>query len=826
MKLALLVAAWLAGVFLGLRVDAAPLPILLLLLAVLPVAFLLRLGRRPLWPAVLAGLLLLGLWRVEVTSGRSTPLAVKDSEAVTISGRIIDDPEATAQRIKFVLAVDAVDRGAGMASVSGKALVYADPPPSLVSQRDGGFFRYGDRLLLEGELQLPRPFGDFDYPTYLASQGISGILWSRKAELLSQGSGPSSSVWRGWIFDLRRRLSKSIEDGLPIPQSALAQALLLGLRGQLPPDVVEDFRATGTSHLLAISGLHVGVLLVLTMAAADKLLGRRRQLYLLFPLAAIWFYALVSGLPVSVVRAAIMGTAYLAALGLGRPRSALPALAFSAAVMVGVSPRVLMQVSFQLSFAALAGIILALPYQARISEAITSRARLSGTWWQLWFWQGSRWLMPALVISAAATLATWPLVAFNFDRIPLLGIFATLLALPALPFILLGSLATAALGSVHPLLGQFFGLLTWLPLTYLLGLVALLPPLTVSGTWVGAPLIWAWYAVLGGLLLLPGGMARIRGTAARLNSEAKRLLAGPSDGSMPFVPSLGFVVLAVALAAAGVFMWLQVFSGPDGKLHVYFFDVGQGDSVLIVTPGGKQVLIDGGPEAESGTRALAGPLSPRDRSLDLVFLTHLDSDHSRGLLEVLDRYRVGKALVGLEHPSEAMYSRWRAVLERRQVKSLPVRSGYLVELEPGISLEVLNPPSSPFGGAPFGQNNNALVLRLVHGRISYLLTSDVEAEAESYLVRHSPTLKSTVLKVAHHGSRTSTTALFLQEVQPALAVISAGSGNQFGHPHPEVVDRLESTLGPEALFRTDRDGTIEFISDGRKLWVRTERNPP
>ena len=451
---------------------------------------------------------------------------------------------------------------------------------------------------------------------------------------------------------------------------------------------------------------------------------------------------------------------------------------------------------------------------------------MSGTWWQLWFWQGSKWLLPALVISAAATLATWPLVAFNFDRIPLLGIFATLLALPALPFILLGSLATAALGSVHPILGQFFGLLTWLPLSYLLALVPHLPPLTVSGTWVGAPLIWAWYAVLGGFLLLPGGMARIRGTAARLNSEVKRLLAGPSDGSMPFVPSLGFVVLAVALAAAGVFMWLQVFSGPDGKLHVYFFDVGQGDSVLIVTPRGKQVLVDGGPESESATRALAGSLSPRDRSLDMVVLTHLDSDHSSGLLEVLDRYRVGKALVGVEHPSEAMYPRWRDMLERRQVESLPVRSGYVVELEPGISLEVLNPPPVSFSGSKSEGNNNAVVLRLVHDQISYLLTSDVEAEAESYLVRHSPVLRSTVLKVSHHGSKTSTTLPFLNRVKPALAVISAGEGNPFGHPDPEVVSRLENTVGPEALFRTDRDGTIEFISDGRKLWVRTEVNPP
>ena len=203
-------------------------------------------------------------------------------------------------------------------------------------------------------------------------------------ELVSRGGG---SRWRGWIFDLRGKLADSIEDALPPSQSSLAQALLLGLRGRLPPEVVEAFRSTGTSHLLAISGLHVGVLLVLSLGAAGWWFGKRRQLYLLLPLASIWFYALVSGLPVSVVRAAIMGSVFLAALALGRPRSVLPSLALAAAVMAAIDPQVLNQVSFQLSFAAMAGIVLVLPYQARIAETITDRLNITGGWRRQW---GSR----------------------------------------------------------------------------------------------------------------------------------------------------------------------------------------------------------------------------------------------------------------------------------------------------------------------------------------------------------------------------------------------------------------------------------------------------
>ena len=167
---------------------------------------------------------------------------------------------------------------------------------------------------------------------------------------------------------------------LPEPHSALAQALLLGLRGQLPPEVKEDFRRTDAAHLLAISGLHVGVLLAMTMTAATWCLGRRRQAYLLVALAAIWFYVLVSGFPVSVLRAGIMGSVFLAAVALGRPRSILPSLALSAAVMAGINPKVLGQISFQLNFTAVAGIVLVLPFLYKISEAVSLRAAASSSW--------------------------------------------------------------------------------------------------------------------------------------------------------------------------------------------------------------------------------------------------------------------------------------------------------------------------------------------------------------------------------------------------------------------------------------------------------------
>ena len=824
MKLAFLAAAWLAGTMLGLKVDPPLLPVGLLLLAVLLLALLVRTFHWPVWPALLAGVLLLGLVRVEALPGAVVQSLSRDDGPVALVGRISDAPEPTARRTRFAFDVTGVDEAGVVKPVNAKILVYATPAESLLAKRDGAYFRYGDVLRLEGELRRPQPFGGFDYPSYLANQGISGVLYTRSVHMLPPESGPLHSVLLGKVFDLRRTLSDRLEKAMTSPHVSLAKALLLGLRGALPEDVEESFRRTGTSHLLAISGLHVGVILALTIIATSRLLGRRWHVYLAISVAVVWGYALVSGLPISVVRAAIMGTVLLLAWAVGRPRSVLPSLALSAAVMVGIDPRVLGQVSFQLSFTAIAGIVLALPYQARISEWAARRVESADTWLRAWFWEGSGMASAALVVSAAATLATWPLVAVNFERVPVLGIFTTLLALPALPGILVGSMATALVGLVHPLGGQFFGWITWVPLSYLLGLVTVSPTVSFSGSWVGTPFLWAWYLTLGGLLLVPGRLAGLREAAAKLDEMWGRVAGrNQSSGATP-VLSLKSAMVAAALLAGVVVLWLQVFSPADENLRVHFFDVGQGDSALIDTPGDKQVLIDGGPDLDGAVNALAEVLSPGDRTLDLVVITHMDEDHANGLIEVVDRYEVEAVLIGTADDDAAIGPQWEAALRRKGIEAVQVAAGHLIELEPGITLEVLNPPATPFAGTPADRNNNSVVMRLSYGRITYLLTADIEAPAESRLARNPNRLKSTVLKVGHHGSRSSTTASFLEKVSPSLAVVSAGADNRYGHPHREVMERLARRMGTEMVFRTDLDGSVELISDGVDLWVKTGRD--
>lgn len=229
MKLALLAAAWLAGIFLGSRVDAGLLPIVLLLLAALPAAILLRLLGRSLWPVLLAVVLLAGLLRTEAFQVTEVPLAVQETETVTLRGRIDNDPEATARVVKFVVSVEKINRARKISRPDTTALVYASPPPSLISQRDDSYFRHGDTLFLQGELRQPQVYEDFDYPSYLSHQGISGILWVRRTELISQGEGSPAAAWKGWVFDLRRELSEGIQSGVAGASLGLGSSVAAGV---------------------------------------------------------------------------------------------------------------------------------------------------------------------------------------------------------------------------------------------------------------------------------------------------------------------------------------------------------------------------------------------------------------------------------------------------------------------------------------------------------------------------------------------------------------------------------------------------------------------
>lgn len=277
-----------------------------------------------------------------------------------------------------------------------------------------------------------------------------------------------------------------------------------------------------------------------------------------------------------------------------------------------------------------------------------------------------------------------------------------------------------------------------------------------------------------------------------------------------------------ALACVAALAWLALAGLPDGKLHVYFLDVGQGDAILVVAPDGRQVLIDGGPSPTALLNELSAVLPFWDRNLDLVVLTHPDGDHLTGLLPLFDRYRVARVLDTSLSDTAPAAAPWRGQLEHQRIgRTLAGRGMRLVIGQ--VQLTVLHPGSQLLRGTASDDNNNSIVLRLDYGRTSLLLTGDAEAEAEADMMRAGLPLQADLLKVGHHGGRGSTSAPFLAAVAPRRAIIQVGADNAFGHPHPEVLQRLEAVAAE--VWRTDRQGRIEAISDGRTWQMRTAGRP-
>jgi len=270
-----------------------------------------------------------------------------------------------------------------------------------------------------------------------------------------------------------------------------------------------------------------------------------------------------------------------------------------------------------------------------------------------------------------------------------------------------------------------------------------------------------------------------------------------------------------ALVFGAVFAWYAVIAETRKGLEVSFLDIGQGDAIFIQAPNGNQVLIDGGPPSKAVLRELSKAMPFYDKSIDVVILTHSHLDHYGGLNGVLAKYKINLEMDSGTKNRDSGFAEFENLLEEKDAARVYAKKGMKVNLGGGAYLDILLPVVNDENLSP---HDGMLVARLVYGENSFLLTGDMEDNLENFLLASGAITKSDVLKVGHHGSRTSTSEKFLGNVDPVFAVISAGAKNKYGHPHKEVLDRLNQFDVP--VLRTDKNGTIKFFSDGEKILVK------
>jgi len=796
--------AWVAGIFLG-SSFYLPLALTLVGLIPLPLLFFIRQHRKII---ILTSFSLFTLFAATAYSYSSlhtvdeSSLRLYNDNVAEIKGMVARDPEVRDKTTHLHLSATEIKLDKGWQKVSGTALLFVPRYPA---------YKYGDVLLVSGNLETPSSFDDFDYEGYLASQGIYTTMLYPKIEIQERGKG---FMPLEWVYSIRNDTARTFSAVLPEPQASLAQGIILGMRGNIPLSLKTDFTRTGTAHLLAISGLHLSIIAGILLSIGIWLFGRRHYLYIWLALGIIWLYALLTGLHLPVVRGAIMASLFLAAELTGRQRSAITALTFAAAIMVGLSPYILGNAAFQLSFLAMAGLVFLFPiFQALGRRTVKATLGEDGAIASI-----ANITSDSLSITMGAVIAVWPVVAYHFGIIAFVGPLANFLALPALPGIIITGALTGGLGLIALPAAQAIGWLTWLFLSYMLLVVNGLAASSLSFIEVGpvdTTLIGIYYSALATaiflsrkkLTLMPKATARLKSGASKPFNLVSRL---PKKWVLP--PLLLAAILVSATTA----------SMPDDKLRVSFLDVGQGDAILI-QQGNQQILVDGGPSPQAISLELGSKMPFWDRTIDLVVLTHPDSDHLAGLVEVLRRFQVKQVLYPDLESESSLYDEWLKLIEAKNMEHTIARAGQHIDLGAGAVIKVLHPQITHLTGTESDTDNNGVVLRLSMDNVSFLLTADIGQEAEFELIADRVELSSTVLKVAHHGSDTSTTSEFLAVVNPQLAVISAGADNKFGHPSEGVLERLKERLDPENIYRTDEQGTIEFITDGQRLWVEVGR---
>ncbi len=726
-----------------------------------------------------------------------------DTGSLEIRGVIAGDLDVRDKSTRLTIAAEETYLESSWRDVGGTVLVTVPRYPE---------YNYGDLVHIKGELQTPPQIGDFDYKGYLAHQGIYSTMYYPRVQVLETGHG---SLLLSWIYDLRGNMAQTLAEALPEPQASLAQGILLGMRGNIPEDLNSDFTRSGTAHVLAISGHNLAIMAGILVSLGIWIFGRRHYLYVWLAFIIIWFYTIITGMNPPVVRGAIMASMFLFAEALGRQRSGVVALVFAAAVMVGISPYILGDASFQLSFLAMAGLIFIFPVLRDAGRRLVS-ARVGDEGLVV---STLNFITDCMSATLAAMIAVWPLIAYYFGIFSLVGPLATFLVTPVLPvIIILGSL-TMLLGLALTAVAQFFGWLVWPFLSYMILVVSGLGTPSISSVevnWMNPVFIVCYYVVLAALVWLNSRWQKLGG----LFSGVAGVMKARVSKSKGFTRILKWAITPLLVAA--VLVTYTAATMPDDKLHVSFLDVGQGDAILI-QKGSRQVLIDGGPSPQAVTLKLSRQMPFWDRSIDLVVLTHPHGDHLAGLLEVLRRYDVGQVVYPALDYESSLYDEWLRFIGEAGLKSIIACARERIDIGDGIYLEVLWPSANLIRGSDSDIDNNSVILLLKIDNISFLLTGDSRSEAEWELIRERAVSNVTVIKVAHHGSVTSTIPQFLAVVQPRAAVICVGANNSYGLPDDEVIERLKGRIGEANNYRTDRDGTVTFITDGERLWVEEER---
>ena len=743
--------------------------------------------------------------------------------------------------------------------------------------------RYGARVSVMTALRRLDNFrnpGVSSFKEFLEQRGIDATGTIKSPLLIERLDDERVFLPLAWLYEWRQILLSSIDRKFSPETAGVLGASLLGNRYRLSQGAAERFREGGTFHVLVISGLHISFIGLIVLLIMRRLTSRREWQFA-FTVVVLWSYTLAVGAEASVVRAALMFSVVALAPVLRRRSSSLNALGGAGLALLVWRPSDLFDPSFQLTFLSVVAIVaLAWPLLSRLQEVgiwrptqETPSPPACARWWrvlgELLYWSEREWqeemkdspwrcrlfksrhasrleklhlqrliryVVSVVLVSTAVQLALLPFLVLYFHRVSFaslllnitVGILMALLSFCALAALVVSEISNSLATSLVALTEA----INWLmvhsvdPFERMRLASVRLPEYT---GWVSA--VYGMYYIP--LIVLTVKLALWRPVRHPSAMEKRKPFAALS---VTRVAAIGLMISVI------IVVWHpRSAHKPDSRLHVDFLDVGQGDAALVTMPDGTTVLVDGGGQPSfdnskhnGGEDQAAEPFERDRRSIgeavvseylwwrgldqvDYIVATHADADHMDGLNAVARNFKVRSALIAREPSRDSEYSRFASTLRGAEVPVHVIARGDTLRFG-AVTLDVLWPVRLADANAP-SRNDDSIVLRLRFGDRTFLLTGDIEKRAEAILTNASDDLKCDVLKVAHHGSRSSSIDRFVNATRPSLAVISVGLSSAYGHPHKEVIERWRAS-GAEVLT-TGQRGMISVSTDGRDFTIET-----
>ena len=630
-----------------------------------------------------------------------------------------------------------------------------------INKKNKKLLEYGDLIEIKGEYSAPevaRNYKGFDYSQYLKTLNIYGTIKVEESKIINKNQLSPILIS---INNIKEKMIDNANRNMPKRTANLLLGILIGERDNIQEDIIESFRTANLSHILAVSGAHTSYIILGITYLISKSKTPKRIDYII-TIINLLIFIIITGASYSVVRACIMAIVVIGAKICYRKENFFTSICISLIIILIQNPFAINDIGLKLSFMGTAGIVI-------FNKSITNffiKLKIKQK------------IAEALSVTFSAQLMIMPITILNFNTISLTFFISNILASPLLGIIIIFGFISIFISSILNPISKILFLILHIFLELLILVSKVTEKIPGSSILVKTPNIL--FAIVYYILILFFNYFFVikQNPTRRFHKKIIKIITIKNIKN-------AFKVIAVVFLI--ILLLTRIVRIINPTLKIYFIDVGQGDSTLIVTPKNKKILIDGG---EGKTNVLFQYLLDRRiNKIDYIIISHFDSDHCNGLIEIIEKMRVENIVMSKQSKESEEYKKILEIIKQKNIKVSSVKAEDKIIIEKNLYIKILN-PAEKFEFQDL--NNNAIVAKLVYKNFSMLFTGDIEKAEENLAKKYKNELKSTILKVAHHGSKTSTSEEFLKYVEPQIALIGVGENNKFGHPNQITIEKLKN----------------------------------